>query len=155
MSSKFQNINPNKFVVKANMKNLFFFRSVKSHYNEIALLIFRVVVSVSLMTYGYSKLIRLIEGNIWSRTHLFFNEEVSLALVAFAEFFCPIFVAIGFWTRFFTLPIIYTFLVIVFDVHFDDPFSKMEKGILFLVSYLLIFMLGPGKLSVDNLTSKK
>ena len=63
--------------------------------------------------------------------------------------------AIGFWTRFFTLPIIYTFLVIVFDVHFDDPFSKMEKGILFLVSYLLIFMFGPGKLSVDNLTSKK
>ena len=110
MSSKFQNINPNKFVVKANMKNLFFFRSVKSHYNEMALLIFRVVVSASLMTHGYSKLIRLIEGNIWSRTHLFFNEEISLALVAFAEFFCPIFVAIGFWTRFFTLPIIYTFL---------------------------------------------
>ena len=129
MSSKFQNINPNKFVVKANMKNLFFFRSVKSHYNEIALLIFRVVVSVSLMTHGYSKLIRLIEGNIWGRTHLFFNEEVSLALVAFAEFFCPIFVAIGFWTRFFTLPIIYTFLVIVFDVHFDDPFSKLDKRI--------------------------
>jgi len=137
------------------MKNLFFFRSVKSHYNDMALLIFRVVVSASLMTHGYSKLIRLIEGNIWGRTHLFFNEEVSLALVAFAEFICPIFVAIGFWTRFFTLPIIYTFLVIVFDVHFDDPFSKMEKGILFLVSYLLIFMLGPGKLSVDNLTSKK
>ena len=121
----------------------------------MALLIFRVVVSASLMTQGYSKLIRLIEGNIWGRTHLFFNEEISLALVAFAEFICPIFVAIGFWTRFFTLPIIYTFLVIVFDVHFDDPFSKMEKGILFLVSYLLIFMLGPGKLSVDNLSSKK
>ena len=63
------------------MKNLFFFRSVKSHYNDMALLIFRVVVSVSLMTHGYSKLIRLIEGNIWGRTHLFFNEEISLALV--------------------------------------------------------------------------
>ena len=121
----------------------------------MALLIFRVVVSASLMTHGYSKLIRLIEGNIWGRTHLFFNEEISLALVAFAEFFCPIFVALGFWTRFFTLPIIYTFLVIVFDVHLDDSFSKMEKGILFLASYFLIFMSGPGKLSVDNLTSKK
>ena len=121
----------------------------------MALLIFRVVVSASLMTHGYSKLIRLIEGNIWGRTHLFFNEELSLVLITFAEFFCPIFVALGFWTRFFTLPIIYAFLVIVFDVHIDDPFSKMEKGILFLVSYLLIFMLGPGKLSVDNLISKK
>jgi putative oxidoreductase len=137
------------------MKKLFFFRSVESYYNDVALLIFRVVVGASLMTHGYSKLIRLIEGNIWGRTHLFFNEEISLALVAFAEFFCPIFVALGFWTRFFTLPIIYTFLVIVFDVHLDDPFSKMEKGILFLASYFLIFMSGPGKLSVDNLTSKK
>jgi putative oxidoreductase len=137
------------------MKKLFFFRSVESYYNDVALLIFRVVVGASLMTHGYSKLIRLIEGNIWGRTHLFFNEEISLALVALAEFFCPIFVALGFWTRFFTLPIIYTFLVIVFDVHLDDPFSKMEKGILFLASYFLIFMSGPGKLSVDNLTSKK
>ena len=121
----------------------------------MALLIFRVVVSASLMTHGYSKLIRLIEGNIWGRTHLFFNEEISLALVAFAEFICPIFVAIGFWTRFFTLPIIYTFLVIVFDVHFDDPFSKMEKGILFLTIYLTIFLSGPGKFSFDNFLKKK
>ena len=107
------------------------------------------------MTHGYGKLIRLMDGNIWGRTHLFFNEEISLALVTFAEFFCPLFVAVGFWTRLFTIPIIYTFIIIVFDVHIDDPFSKMEKGILFLSSYLLIFALGPGKLSVDNLTSKK
>ena len=107
------------------------------------------------MTHGYGKLIRLMDGNIWGRTHLFFNEEISLALVTFAEFFCPLFVAVGFWTRLFTIPIIYTFIIIVFDVHIDDPFSKMEKGILFLSSYLLIFGLGPGKLSVDNLTAKK
>ena len=137
------------------MKNLFFLRSVKGYYTDITLLIFRVVLSLSLMTHGYSKFIRLLEGNIWGRTHLFFNEEISLALIAFAEFICPIFVAIGLWTRLFTLPVIYAFVVIVFDVHIDDPFSKMEKGILFLVSYLVVFMLGPGKLSVDNLLSKK
>ena len=137
------------------MKYFFFFRSVNSYYNVIVLLIFRVVIGLSLMTHGYGKLIRLMDGNIWGRTHLFFNEEISLALVTFAEFFCPLFVAIGFWTRLFTIPIIYTFIIIVFDVHIDDPFSKMEKGILFLSSYLLIFGLGPGKLSVDNLTAKK
>ena len=131
-----------------------FLFSYKSFYSDLTLLIFRVIVSGALMTHGYGKFIRLLEGNIWSRTHLFFNEEISLALVAFAEFFCPIFVAIGFWTRIFTIPIIYTFLIIVFDVHLDDPFSKMEKGLLFLVSYLLIFTLGPGNLSVDNRISK-
>ena len=137
------------------MKYFFFFRSVNSYYNDIALLIFRIVIGLSLMTHGYWKLIRLMDGNICGRTHLFFNEEISLALVTFAEFFCPLFVAVGFWTRLFTIPIIYTFIIIVFDVHIDDPFSKMEKGILFLSSYHLIFGLGPGKLSVDNLTAKK
>ena len=137
------------------MKNLIFLSSVKSYYTDITLLVFRIAIGASLMTHGYGKLIRLIDGNVWSRTHLFFNEEISLALVAFAEFFCPIFVALGFWTRLFTLPIIYAFIIIVFDVHIDDPFSKMEKGILFLFSYILIFLIGPGKLSVDNLISNK
>ena len=137
------------------MKNLIFLSYVKSYYTDITLLVFRIVIGASLMTHGYGKLIRLIDGNVWSRTHLFFNEEISLALVAFAEFFCPIFVALGFWTRLFTLPIIYAFIIIVFDVHIDDPFSKMEKGILFLFSYILIFFIGPGKLSVDNLISNK
>ena len=136
------------------MKNLFFLCSIKSHYNHVALLFFRVVVSGALMTHGYGKMVRLLEGNIWGRTHLFFNEEISMALVAFAEFICPLFVALGLGTRFFTIPIIYTFIIIVFDVHLDDPFSKMEKGILFLASYVLIFLLGTGKFSVDNQISK-
>ncbi|MBV19540.1 MAG: DoxX family protein [Cytophagia bacterium] len=137
------------------MKNLFFLCSVKSHYNHMALLFFRVIISGALMTHGYGKMIRLLEGNIWGRTHLFFNEEFSMALVAFAEFICPLFVAFGLGTRLFIIPIIYTFLIIVFDVHFDDPFSKMEKGLLFLASYVLIFLLGPGKFSLDNQISKK
>ena len=137
------------------MNRFLFFFSPKPYLGDYANLLFRLVVGLSLMTHGYSKLMRLIEGRIWSRTHLFFNEEISLALVAFAEFFCPILVALGFWTRLFTLPIIYAFIIIVFDVHIDDPFSKMEKGILFLFSYILIFFIGPGKLSVDNLISNK
>lgn len=137
------------------MKNLIFLCSVKSHYQNMALLFFRVVVSGALMTHGYGKVVRLIEGDIWGRTHLFFNEEISLALVAFAEFICPIFVSLGLWTRLFIIPILYAFVIIVFDVHLEDPFTKMEKGLLFLVSYSLIFMVGPGKFSLDNLISKK
>ena len=119
------------------MKNLFFLSSVKSYYTDLTLFVFRIVIGASLLTHGYGKLIRLIDGNIWSRTHLFFNEEICLALVAFAEFFCPIFVALGFWTRLFTLPIIYAIIIIVFDVHIDDPFSKMEKESYF---YSLIYL---------------
>ncbi len=129
--------------------------SIKPYLVNINLLLFRVIISFALMTHGYGKLIRLIEGDIWGRTHFIFNEEVSMALVVFGEFFAPLFVAIGLGTRIFAIPIIYTFCVIVFDVHWGDSFGKMEKGLMFLVSYVLIFLAGPGKISVDNLINKK
>ncbi len=132
-----------------------FLFSTSSYLSSVNLLLFRVVISASLMTHGYGKLLRLIDGDIWSRTHFIFNEEISMALVVFGEFFAPLFVLIGVGTRIFAIPIIYTFCVIVFDVHWGDSFGKMEKGLMFLVSYVLIFLSGPGKISVDNLISKK
>tara|TARA_S200000501_G_C20859054_1_gene758928 strand:+ start:1081 stop:1500 length:420 start_codon:yes stop_codon:yes gene_type:complete len=137
------------------MDRLLFFFSSKPFFADYTNFFFRLVVGLSLMTHGYSKLLRLLEGRIWSRTHLFFNEETSLALVTFGEFFAPLFVILGLGTRLFSIPIIYTFIIVVFDAHWGDPFTKMEKGILFLVSYILIFMVGPGKLSLDNLISKR
>ena len=136
-----------------NLFKLFF--STNPYLFSISLLLFRVIISCALMTHGYGKLIRLIDGNIWGRTHFIFNEEVSMALVVFGEFFAPLFVVIGFGTRIFAIPIIYTFCVIVFDVHWEDSFGKMEKGLMFLVSYISIFLIGPGKISVDNLIHKK
>ena len=137
------------------MKKYLFRFTDLSFQTSLALLIFRVGVGAALMTHGYGKLLRLIDGNIWGRSHLFFSEEVSFALITFAEFFCALFVLLGVGTRIFTIPLIYAFIIIVFDAHIDDPFSKMEKGFLFLVSYSSIFLLGPGKFSIDYLLSKK
>ena len=78
------------------IKNLFFFCSVKSHYNNVALLLFRVMVSGALIYgHGYGKFMRLLDGNVWGRTHLFFSEEVTFAMITFAEFFCSIFIIFG------------------------------------------------------------
>jgi len=39
--------------------------------------------------------------------------------------------------------------VISLIVHADDPFSVQEKPLLFLLIFVVQFMLGPGKYSVD------
>ena len=137
------------------MKKILFLFSTRPYYGDLANLLFRVVVGLSLMTHGYSKLMRLVEGKVWGRTHLFFSEEVSFALITFAEFFAPLLIILGLGTRLFAIPVIYAFIIIVFDAHWGDPFTKMEKGLLFLISYIFIFMVGPGKISLDNLISKK
>ena len=129
--------------------------SDKNHLQSIGLLILRVVASLSLMTHGYGKLIRFEERSATFMSHLSLGSEVSLSLVIFAEFICPIFILLGIGTRIFSIPIIYTFIIIVFDIHIDDPFSKMEKGILFLTIYSTIFLSGPGKFSIDSFLKKK
>jgi len=47
------------------------------------------------------------------------------------------------------LPLIFTMFTIVFIVHANDPFSKQELGLLYLLPYITIFFTGPGKYSVD------
>ena len=123
------------------MNRFLFFFSSKPYLADYANLLFRLVVGLSLMTHGYSKLIRLLEGRIWSRTHLFFNEETSLALVTFGEFFAPLFVILGLGTRLFSIPIIYTFIIVVFDAHWATLSLKWKKEYFFSSHISIYFWL--------------
>lgn len=80
---------------------------------------------------------------------------VSLQLVIFAEFLCAIFLAIGFLTRLSLIPLIIVMLVAAFVAHGEDPFSAQEKSLLFLTIFISLFLLGPGKWSVDGYITKK
>jgi putative oxidoreductase len=40
--------------------------------------------------------------------------------------------------------------VAAFIVHLSDPFARKEKAILFLIGFIAIMMMGPGKYSIDR-----
>ncbi len=46
-------------------------------------------------------------------------------------------------------------LVAVFIVHADHDFGKKELGLFYLINYLVIFLSGAGKYSLDKLILKK
>ena len=52
----------------------------------------------------------------------------------------------GLWILF-----LQTMLVAVFLAHGDDPFGKMEKGLLFATFSLMLMGTGAGRFSVDKL----
>jgi putative oxidoreductase len=81
--------------------------------------------------------------------------SVSLALAIFAEFFCSIALVIGLTTRAIVIPLIITMLVAVFIIHGNDPWMKQEFGILYLMSYITIFIAGPGRYSLDHFLFNK
>jgi putative oxidoreductase len=81
------------------------------------------------------------------------GSEASLILVIFAEFFCSILIVLGLATRLATIPLIITMLVAVFIQHANDPFARQELGLLYLIIFISVLFLGPGRFSIDQLIS--
>jgi putative oxidoreductase len=75
-------------------------------------------------------------------------------MVIFAEFFCALFIIIGLFTRLATIPLIITMSVALFKAHNVDIFGKGELAGLYLTCFLVLLLLGPGKVSVDGMTGK-
>jgi len=78
----------------------------------------------------------------------------SLALAIFAEFFCSIAVTLGILARLAVLPLIIMFLTAIFIIHANDPWEKKEFALLYLIPFVTILLIGPGKYSLDNLIFK-
>ena len=117
---------------------------------NFGLLIFRVGVASFMITHGWGKFERVINGDFRFGDPLGIGVEASLILAAFAEFICSILVILGLTTRFATIPLMVTMLVAWQISHADDPFSSQEKSVFYLLSFLFIFITGPGKYSLDQ-----
>ena len=96
---------------------------------------------------------------------------ISLALATFGEFLCPIFLIIGFKTRLFAIPAIITMLTAAFIAHATAPFfpgwvmnavaehpvlitPNKEFAALYLFAFISIMLVGPGRISVDQMMRK-
>lgn len=77
------------------------------------------------------------------------GNATSMALAIFAEVFCSIAVMLGFATRFALLNLITTMVVAAFIVHRNFPFDEKELALMYMSIYIVMFILGPGRYSVD------
>ena len=120
-----------------------------------ALLAVRIFVGVAMLTHGFPKLMMLLSGKIEFMNFMGMGEKTSLILAVLAEVLCSLFVLLGLFTRFSVVPLIITMLVAALMVHGNDPFAKQEMALLYLFHYLLIFVAGPGNISIDRMISRK
>jgi putative oxidoreductase len=77
------------------------------------------------------------------------GSQLSVVMSMGAECVCSLIVAVGLLTRLSTLPIIFTMCTVAAIVHQGAPWLKREPSVLFLVLYTAIFILGPGRYSID------
>lgn len=121
---------------------------------NIALLLLRVGAGILMIAHGYDKLVHF---NMYAAQFvnlMGIGTRASLSLVIFAEFFCSMFVMLGLFTRLAVIPLIITMSVVVFKVHQSDFFGKAEHPALFLLIFLLILLVGPGRASIDGAVGK-
>ncbi|WP_177762142.1 DoxX family protein [Flavobacterium sp. I3-2] len=130
------------------MKNFLFSTNNKNTAN-LALFILRIGFGALMVTHGWAKLMNFEKMQESFMDFMGLGATVSLSLVIFSEFFCSILLMIGFLTRWATIPLIVTAIVIS-SAHQWDFFGESELGSAYLVAYISILLLGPGKYSLDN-----
>ena len=119
-----------------------------------AVLMLRLISGFLMMNHGYGKLVHFTETAQHMPNLFHIGQNVTTALVIFAEFFCSLFIILGLFTRFACVPLIITMAYALFITHNADFFGKGEVPTLYLVVFAVLLLVGPGRASVDSLIGK-
>lgn len=135
------------------MKKLFTTGYSSSAFN-LAMFILRVGACILMMNHGYTKLVHFSE---YSQNFIHFlgmSGQLTLSLVIFAEFFCAIFIILGLFTRLAAIPLVIDVAMAVAKGHDMEIFGKGELPALFVLVFITILILGPGRISIDGMINK-
>ncbi len=123
----------------------------KTKTYDLSLLMFRVGVSALMLTHGFKKFMNLLDGAMGFANPIGIGETATFYLAILSEFIAPIFIIIGYKTRIASIFPMMTMLIVALIVHANDPFARQEMPLLYLASFFVIFMVGPGKISLDKI----
>ena len=125
----------------------------KSNTTKVSLLLLalRIIFGILLMNHGIQKWSNFQEMSAVFPDPLGIGSPLSLGLAIFGELVCSMAFIIGFLYRLAMIPMIFTMGVAFFVIHGNDPFSLKELAFVYLVIFILMYIAGPGKFSLDRL----
>ena len=119
---------------------------------DIGLLLLRVGFGFTMIYgHGYPKLMKIINGDMAFLDPIGIGPAPTLILAAIAEVVFPILIIIGYKTRLASVPPALTMATAFFIAHANDPFGgSKEMALLFLIGFVSIGLIGPGRHSIDR-----
>ena len=129
--------------------------SYKKSSFDLSMLILRLGFGILMIPHGYAKFVSFGEKQNDFMDFMGLGPATSLVLAIFAELVCSALLVLGLFTRAATIPLIVTAIVITFLAHDGDVFGKGYGGFSYLLVYIVILLVGPGKFSVDASISSK
>ena len=117
---------------------------------SVLLLVLRLLFGLLLMWHGLTKM-----SNFESLVATFPNpiglgSRLSLYMIIFVEVFCSVGVIFGAFFRIALIPMIFSMCVAFLVVHHGQPFAAKELAFIYLVVFVVLFVMGAGRYSLDN-----
>ena len=119
--------------------------------NSWLLLAVRIIFGGLLMSHGIAKWQNFDALSAAFPDPLGVGGGVSLALAIFGEVVCSAGFIAGLFYRLALIPMIFTMIVAFFVVHANDVFAVKELAFIYLVVFILMYIAGPGKFSIDHI----
>lgn len=122
---------------------------------SLFLLAMRLLFGLLLMNHGIQKWSHFQELSMSFPDPLGVGSPLSLGLAIFAELVCSMAFVVGFLYRLAMIPMMFTMAVAFFVIHANDAFAVKELAFVYLLVFVLMYIAGPGKYSVDYLLGKE
>lgn len=119
--------------------------------NNVALLIFRILLSIELFRVHGLKKFRLENGqkeHVPNPLHL--PERLNGLVATFSDTVVPVLVILGVATRLAVLPTIGVTAIGYFVVHRNDPVEIRDVPFMYTLCFLFLLAVGPGTYSLDT-----
>ena len=134
--------------------NFLFPQSFRGKGVSVLLMVLRIFFGVLFFVHGMEKMMNFEQLSRTFPSVLGFGSYMSLMLAIFCEFCCSIFLIAGLMQRIILIPMIISMGVAFFDVH-DAILPEGELALIYLITFFILFLVGPGRYSLDYMVDKR
>ena len=134
--------------------NFLFPQSFRGKGVSLLILILRIFFGMLFFSHGLDKMMNFNDLVNSYPDILGFGSYMTLMITIFCEFCCSLFLIAGLLVRVMTIPMIIAMGVAFFDVH-DAMMPEGELALIYFITFIILFLVGPGRFSVDYLVDTK
>ena len=134
--------------------NFLFPQYCRDRVVSFLILVLRVFFGILFFMHGLDKLTNFNQLSYSYPSVFGFGSYMTLMLTIIAEFACSMFLIVGLLIRITVIPMIAAMAVAFFDVH-DGMMPDGELSLIYLILFIILYVTGPGRYSVDYLIDTK
>ena len=134
--------------------NFLFPQYCRDRVISLLILALRVFFGILFFSHGIDKMINFNELSYTYPSVFGFGSYMTLMISIFCEFACSLFLIVGLLVRITVIPMIAAMSVAFFDIH-DGMFPAGELSLIYLILFIILYITGPGRYSIDYLIDKR